>query len=303
MMVTSFPETVGRFELLSPEEGSTFSGVHTVLPSVRVVEEGPVRVVIEALFGYGHSRAVVRYAISRESAEVQVEVRLQWAEIEKMVKWCVPTAVKEAACIGQVAYGEESLPVNGRENVSQKYIIMQNAEQALAVFNDGVYGSSCEGSTLKVTLLRSAAYTAHPLDDREILPQDRFTPHIDIGERLFRFALYGGSTVDVRRDAARRADAFNEQPMALSFFPSGDGELPAVPLTLTGDTVQMTAFKAAEDGNGYIVRLFNPQPTAASVTLTADGHTCEVAFGKFEIVSLRLTGDGFVPCNLIEEAL
>ena len=91
--------------------------------------------------------------------------------------------------------------------------------------------------------------------------------------------------------------------MVLSFFPSGDGEVPAVPLTLTGDTVQMAALKRAEDGNGYIVRLFNPAPVPAAVTLTAEGHSCEVSFGKFEIVSLRLTADGFIPCNLIEEAL
>ena len=124
-----------------------------------------------------------------------------------------------AACVGQVAYGEESLPTNGRENVAQKYLSLQTDDHALTVFNDGVYGSSCEGESLYMTLVRSAAYAAHPIGDRELIEQDRFIPHMDQGERCYRFLISAGTLAE-QAERGANGDVFNERPMALSFYPS-----------------------------------------------------------------------------------
>ena len=54
--VQGFREVVGQFSLMSPAEGAAFSGVRErVLDSVRVIEDGAVRMVVEAVFNYGHS--------------------------------------------------------------------------------------------------------------------------------------------------------------------------------------------------------------------------------------------------------
>ena len=77
---------------------------------------------------------------------------------------------------------------------------------------------------LRLTLLRSPAYSAHPSADRPLVPQDRLHPRIDQGERLSA----SGSTAARRghRLAAidREALVQNEKPIALSFFPSGQGK-------------------------------------------------------------------------------
>ena len=60
MNVQGFREVVGRFSLMSPAEGTAFSGVRErVLDSVRVIEDGAVRTVVEAVFSYGHSFVVL----------------------------------------------------------------------------------------------------------------------------------------------------------------------------------------------------------------------------------------------------
>ncbi len=303
MLVTSFRDKIGEFKLLSEEEGSAFSGVKSFIPSVRIIENGDVRTVVEAVFGYKHSRAVIQYKLSKTSPDVKVDVRLQWAEIQKMAKLSVPTAIINPYCIGQTAYGEENMPVDGSENVSQKYIVVKNDNMALSAINSGIYGSSMENGTLMLTLLRSPAYTGHPIEDREMLVQDRFTPHIDQGERFYNFEISAGNTAVIENVTPNKADAFNEKPMALSFFPCGDGSPLKTSLKISTDNVQMPVFKKAENGNGYIVRLFNPSNKKSSATLSSELLPINDIFelNPFEILTIRITENGIVKCNLIEE--
>ncbi len=58
MKVTGFRNLLGSFELMSSLEAARFSGSFlTEIPPVRIVEYGPVRTVVEALFQYNHSFA------------------------------------------------------------------------------------------------------------------------------------------------------------------------------------------------------------------------------------------------------
>jgi len=76
MNITGWKECVGSFTLLSQEDSDAFSCVKPGLPPVRVIENGPIRTVVEALFGYNLSRAVIRYTISKAEG-VQIEIRVQ----------------------------------------------------------------------------------------------------------------------------------------------------------------------------------------------------------------------------------
>lgn len=309
MTVSDFRNQIGQFTLLSPEEGTHFSGLTHVIPSVRVIESGAVRTVIEAVFGYEMSRAVVRYKVSKVNPEMEVEVRLQWNEKKKMVKLCVPAAFASPKCIGQVMYGLEELPSTGRENVAQRFLLMEGAEQSFALINDGVYGSSVEhdGQDLKMTLIRSASYTAHPLGDRLILPPDRFSPYIDIGERLYHFQLGAGTPDEMREKAGRMAASFNERPMALSFFPCGAGERPKAGVILEGgEGVEMTAFKRAEEEeNAYILRLFNPLDGDRTVHIRIPSADIDATLiiRAFEFQTFRVVKGEIRECSLMEKEL
>lgn len=302
MTVGSFPDRIDTFRLLSPEEGSRFSGVHEVIPSVRCVESGAVRTVIEAVLGYGRSRAVMRYTLSHTAQELAVDIRLEWAEVQTMVKFGIPAALDEAACFGQVAYGVQKFPQNGRENCAHNYLMLKNREAALGVCTDSVYGSGCEDSTLYMTLLRSPAYCAHPIGDREIIPQDRFTPHMEQGERTFRFLLLGGTAEAVDTALPRLAATMNEPPFALSFYPPQGGERPLPPVTVSGDAVDVPALKKAADGNGYILRLFDPFDRAAHLTVSSVplGIETDVTLQPYEIKTLRLTAGTVQETDLLE---
>jgi len=304
---TEFRSKIGEFTLLDEKEGSVFSG-HTdhTIPSVRVIESGDVRTVIEAVFGYNTSRAVVRYKVSRVDPSMDVEVRLQWNEKKTMVKLGVPAAFDGFKCIGQVAYGLEELPTTGRENVAQRYLSLVGQEQAFTLVNDGVYGSSVEGNELRMTLIRSAAYTGHPLGpDRPIMPPDRFSPYIDIGERLYQFRLVAGSPAEIMENSGKEAMSFNEKPMALSFFPCGAGVRPASAVTIEGSGVEMTTFKRAEKGDWYVLRLFNPlgEDRTVSVTVPAMEASAQLTIRAHEFQTFKVEKGAITECSMLETEL
>ncbi len=294
MTVHSFGNVIGRFELMSPERGARFSGVkRDVIPSVRVIEDGAARVVVEAVFEYGDSQVCQRYMLPKHGTQIGLETRVHWAEKDKMLKLSVPVPEGEYAYVGQVAYGFQELPSNGDEAVAQKWtaVVTSDGSRALTCINDGTYGSDFSPvHGLRLTLLRSPAYSAHPIFDRPLVPQDRYTPRIDQGERLFRFWFNGGSADERLARIDREALVRNEKPFVISFFPAGLGKKAQPFAVLSDDAVQMTAAKQAEDGRGLIIRLFEPTGQARKTTLSLPfrGLEHEVSLSPFEIKTLRI---------------
>jgi len=144
--------------------------------------------------------------------------------------------------------------------------------------------------------MRSPAYTGHQIADRPIVRDDRYTPRIDQGERLFRFWINGGPHAARMGQIDREALTHNETPVALSFFPSSHGAIPAPFAVLHDAVVQLTACKQAELSGDFIFRLFEPTgtPRETVLELPANGRSYPIVLGAFEIKTLRLqleTGD------------
>ena len=222
----------------------------------------------------------------------EIALRIHWNEKSRMLKLSVPTLFPGAEYLGQAAFGVQSLPTTGREVVAQKWTaaVDRATDAALTCINDGVYGSDFLEGELRLSLLRSAAYSGHPIADRPIVLQDRYTPRIDQGERLFRFWFNAGPVEDRLARIDREALAWNERPMALSFYPPGTGAVPEAPILIDDDVVQLSAIKLAEDGDDLVVRLFEPTGHArtAHVRFPVLGADVAVDFGPFEIKTFRL---------------
>jgi alpha-mannosidase len=296
MTVRGFRKVAGRFALASAADGAAWSGLRAPLPSVRIVEDGEVRTVVETVFRHGHSFICQRYKLPKAGTEVEVETRVHWAEKDRLLKLSLPTTLAGGEFLGQVACGVQRLPDNGDEAVAQKWVgvIGRRRGLALTVANDGTYAADFAGGELRLSLLRSAAYSAHPWSDwaapGKILRRDRFTPRMEQGERVFRFWLNGGRLAGRMENVDREALVHNEKPMALSFFPPGDGPAPKPFVEIRGAAVQLMAAKRAERGRDLVLRLFEPTGRSRRVTLRLPfaGLRTGVALGPFEIRTLRI---------------
>jgi len=291
--VYSFPEKVGEFKLMSAEKGTRFSGVSQGrLESVRVIEDGEVRAVVEAVLEYGNSTICLQYKLPKSSTEIEIDVRVFWNEKDKMLKLSIPTRFENAKYLGQVAFGVSELPSDRTEAVSQKWLGVQDEKQdkMFTIVNDCIYGSDYLDGEIRLSLLRSSAYSALQIDDRPLVPQDRFLPRIDQGERKHTFWLNGGPLAERALAIDREALAHNEKPFVLSFFPSGNGVKPEPFVFLNDEVVQMTCFKKAEGTEDYIIRLFEPTGAPRSTVLDIPSLSIKekIELGKFEVKTLKL---------------
>jgi alpha-mannosidase len=293
MKVRSFRALEGAFGPATPGEAARFAGIREgVLPPVRVIEDGEVRTVVEAILSYGASRIVLRYGIPKRGTEIAIDVRVFWAERDTMLKLGLRPKLLAPRFMGQVAYGADELPSGGDEAVAQKWLalVSEKSGGALSVANDGVYGSDWDGRELRLSLLRSPAYAADTWEDKLAVARDRFIPRQDTGERTFRFWLNGGPAAERMDRIGREALVHNEAPYALAYFPPGGKKRPAAGVVVEGDAVEVTAFKRSEDGRDAVIRLFEPtgKPRRAVVKLPAVGARAAVRLKGFEILTLRL---------------
>lgn len=310
MNVKSFREKEGVFTLLSPSQNARVSGLKDEpMPAVRIIEDGAVRTVVEALFGYGQSYICQHYKLPKQGSLIEIELFVHWNEKDRMLKLSIPTPFTQAQYVGQVAYGSDVLASNGDEVIAHKWVaaISKKHNKALTIINEGIYGSDFKDGEIRLSLLRSPAYSGHPLFDLPVLPGDRYTQRIDQGELRFRIWLNGGP-VNERMDAIdREALVCNEKPMTLSFSPSGRGEKPKPFILLSDKVVQMSAVKKSRADGRLVLRLFEPtgQKRKVDVELPFASMKKSIDLGAFEVCTYIVDTNQktWEKANLIEQVL
>jgi len=294
MKVRGFRELAGEFTLASPATAAAIAGIgRRELPPVRIVEDGPVRTVVEALFEYGRSTLCLRYKLPAEGTEIEIEAQVAWHEADRLLKLSFPTACAGGDVRCQVAFGVEQVRREAEEAVGHRWqaLLTPDGRHALTLVNAATYGFDAAGGELRVSLLRAPAYAGHPVDEvTPIVRQDRFEPREDQGPHRFRFWLNAGP-------AASRLAAIDQESLlrpdgvtALCVFPPGGGS-PALPgLILTDAAVRLAALKMSEDGTRLVVRLFETTGTGRRVVVRVPALdlSFDVALGGFELKTLAI---------------
>lgn len=265
------------------------SGVFKGLESVRVIEDGEILTEAEALFGYHDSRFRLDYKLYKGLPYIDVHMDVFWNEQQKALKIRIPTAA-QGDFLAQTAYGTETYKKDGQECVVQRYIAIKDEDRAVTLYNSGVYaasamesaenntGDNAKGVALCMTLLRGAAYCAHPIDDRPLIRTDRFIPFIEQGRRSFDFRF----AVNDSRYCENLSAEFNEKPYVLNVFPHGDGNTAADGVRLDNKAIVLSAFRKSRDGR-YVLRLFNNNPRGEACILNLMGYELALSFNRYEV--------------------
>lgn len=285
---------IRNMNLLTSHEGSAFSGLaDKVIPSVRIIEDGEVRTVVEALFGWHDSKACQRYIFPKKGTAVDVETRVYWNEKDTFLKLNLRTAIEEGDYWGQVMFGREALRQHGQEVTAQKWNCFADDKKAVAVINCGTYGSSADRGEIALTLLRSAGYAATDGAYERTLREERYTPRMEQGERIYRFRLKAGRTQDILDRLDCEAQIFNEEPYAFTLSPSGNGEKKGEFLLIDNEEVILSACKKAEKKSGYVIRIYESagKENVAVLSIPWMDVSCRVALRPFEIRTLYLDPD------------
>ncbi len=283
MNISGFTEKIGEFKLLSAEETAEFFGYENEkTAAVKIVEDGAVRTIIQAVFGYKKSTAVVEYTYLKNHNDLDVSLTIYSNEANKCIKYRIDSDFC-GKFYGQTAFGTEELRADGNEAVYQKWCGIKNNENALYVINDGIYGGSFKENSMYITLLRTPVYSAHPIEDRQIAPHSRHIKRIDMGERCFNFKI----TTD---SVEQKALFYNEKPVVISYFPHAEEAQNVACIEIDNKNIILSLIK--KDGNDYILHLYNSNENMQKARI--NGSVCkniELTFNGFELKFIKLNGD------------
>lgn len=271
---------------------------------LRLVEDGPVRAVVEGRYIYKSSYAVVQYLFEKTVQEFRIRIELVNQEPDVLFKLEFPEKDREAQLLTETMFGMEPASCGGSEIVSHRLDYLRVGGRCIGIVNEGNYGGSFTGDLLYKNLLRSPAFCAHPIKERAVLPSNRHTSRMGVGRYCFSFVLlFGEDNAQTLAKFTLRAQLQGEQPVAVSFFPGGDGKgMSQPPACRLDGPVVLSACKAAEDGKGWIFRLYEPAGSKVMFRLTVGGAFFEGCLDAHEIRTYRLYEGKFSACSCLEES-
>lgn len=259
------------------DEFSELMGEFILENNVRVIENGDIRTKVQADFRFNNSFAVVTYTFSKNSKNLDVDIRILSNDENVMYKMCIDTNMdKNVKALGQTMFGTEELRKQGKEAVFQKWCGLKDKDKTFAVINSGTYGGSFDGSEMRLSLLRTPVYSAHPVDGVELAPDTRIYEHIDMGERSFSFRLCADEQF-----ANYESEVFNQKPFILSYFPSGNGKAEQKGFELDNKNIILSSLK--KHNNGILIRLFNSADKNEKCSFTMGELSHEADFMPFEV--------------------
>lgn len=222
--------------------------------TIKVVENGPVRVTLEVTRQARGSKFVQRISLSAGGAGDRVEVfnKIDWQSREVALKAAFPVTTANP----KATYDIQTGAIVRGNNDPKKYEVPQHqwfdvtspdGKYGVAILNDSKFGSDKPtDDTIRLTLLYTPGVRGGYQDEAV---QD-FGKH----EILYAIAPHAG---DWRQgDVAWAAKRLN-QPLRAFVTPSHSGALGKSQSLASTNTkqVEIQAIKRAEDGDGYIVRL------------------------------------------------
>ena len=239
------------------------------------------------------------YSVNRR---IDFETDIDWYQKHQILKAAFPFDVNTNEATYEIQFGHVTRPTHANTSWEQakfevyghKWVDMSEADYGVALLNDCKYGHSADGSTLKLTILKSGSY-----------PNEQ----ADVGKHTLTYSLLPHSGDFRRGGVVQEAYALN-QPMEYRKA-NGDGSLPAAFSLISCDkeNVIIETVKRAEADDATVVRLYDAYNARVNATLTVggsfteaylcdlmenelqplefDGKTLTVPVKNFEIVTLK----------------
>jgi alpha-mannosidase len=269
-----------------------------------ILESGPLKATLRVTSSYQSSTLVQDFSLHSQGEQIEVAVTVDWHEQHKMLKLRFPLGLRDVRAVSEIPYGCLERPPDGEEQPGQSWLDLSGAAGAaglpygLSLLNDGKYSYDVSAQVASLTVLRSPIYAHH--DPLIPDPQHAYR-FIDQGEQQFTYALLPHAGDWQSAGSAQRAAELNLPPLVLlgAFRPNGHLPPSASVASSSQPNVLISALKAAEDGNGWILRCAEVAgaAVAAELLLPPWNRAIQAAFGPHEIKTFRLPVDPAEPAQ------
>jgi alpha-mannosidase len=271
---------------------------------VKVVETGPVRVVIRVVKKFQNSTFVQNITLYSKIRRIDVPMEADWHEKHILLKVAFPVGVRSDKASYEIPFGSIERPTTRNtpaekakfEVPAQQWADLSDGTYGVSILNDSKYGHDTRDNVLRLSLLRSPAYP---------------DPHADEGHQHFTYSIYPHAGNWKQAGTVRRGYELN-YPLLAHVAASHAGSLPPTHsfVQVEPENVVVTALKKTEDANAWLIRFYEfagkktevkitlPQaPKAVSETnlmekdmapLPVNDRTVPVSTGPYEIKTVKV---------------
>ncbi len=228
--------------------------------SARVTESGPLRATVEFRRRILHSEVVQRISLAFNSPRLDFETWVDWHERHVLLKVAFPVDILSPLATYEIQWGSIQRPTHRNTSWDQarfevcahKWVDLSEGGYGVSLLNDCKYGHDVHGHVLRLSLLRGSTSP---------------DPEADQGEHRFVYSLlpHQGGWENV---TAAQAVALND-PLIISRQEKCAHPMPFGLISTDSPNVIVETVKAAEDGNGLIVRLYESHRRRGAILLKA----------------------------------
>lgn len=231
----------------------------TKAESAEVTENSAVRGEIKIVKRF--NRSVITQYVSLDAGAKKIDFRtvVDWHETEKVLKASFPVTVRSMFSTCESAHGSVQRPTHRNTSIDlakfeicmHKWVDLSESGYGVSVLNDCKYGCDVTDNVISITLMRAP-----------VCPD----PTGDIGINKFTYSL--APHADTWQDAgiSQLAYSLNVPLTAVGGSCADTDAYSFVSVDRSG--VVLDAFKKAQDGDGYIMRVFEAFSSRGSCKIT-----------------------------------
>ncbi|MHB9071830.1 MAG: alpha-mannosidase [Sedimentisphaerales bacterium] len=239
--------------------------------SVKVVETGPLRAMLEIRRRILHSEYVQRISLTYNSPRIDFDTEINWHEKHILLKAAFPVEILSPVATFEVQWGNVERPTHRNtswdwarfEVCAQKWIDLSEGNYGVSLLNDCKYGFDAKDNVMRISLLRG---TIGP------------DINADQGQHQFKYSLlpHAGNLSETTVSAAYMLNdpmiaVISEKPVRST---RNDKQFNSF-VAADCPNIVIETIKQAENGKGIIVRLYESLRKRGTVTLTTNFEIAE----------------------------
>ncbi|WP_160003360.1 glycoside hydrolase family 38 C-terminal domain-containing protein [Rhizobium sp. 18055] len=221
----------------------------TAIDSMELIENTPHRAAIRIVRTWRHSRITQVLSLTANARRLDIQTALDWHDRRAFLRTLTTVAVRNPRATCECAYGVVERPTHSNtswdaamfEAPAHRFADLSEPGFGVAILNDAKYGHSVRGNVLGLSLLRSPVYP---------------DPLADEGLQSFTYSLMPHEGSWYEGGVREEAEDLNQPLVTL---PVSDRAVGAwQPLSAAGIDAALSVIKPCEDGEGLIVRVYEP---------------------------------------------
>ncbi len=217
--------------------------------AIKVIEQSAVRCAVRVVRRFRASTVTQTYVLEANGTRLDIITEIDWHDRRCLLRTLTPVDVRATHATFEHANGVVRRTTHQNTSWDQaqfevpghRFADMSEPGFGVALLNDAKYGHSAKGNVLGLSLVRSPVYP---------------DPLADEGGQRFTYAIYPHAG-DWHEGRVREEAEDLNQPL-LAATASGVASVSLQPVGVEGIPAALSGFKRAEDGNGLILRVYEP---------------------------------------------